>query len=74
MIWDFRVIRRKVGNGEIFQVHRVFYKDETKAEAVYIENLPAGVIGMKAQSMLSDILLMTNAFDSPTLYIPEWNT
>jgi len=74
VIWDYRVVRRKVGNGEIFQIHRVFYKDEAKTLALYIENLPANIIGLKAQPMLSDILLMTNAFDNPTLYIPEWNT
>lgn len=73
MIWDFRVIRRRVFNQDIFQLHRVFYKDSTREEVAMIETTPATIVGTEPIMMLQDIELATNAFDSPTIYIPSWN-
>lgn len=73
MVWDFRVIRRRIGGKDVYQVHRVYYADSTKRAALCIENSPASIVGPNARTMLEDVELLTNAFDQPTLYIPEWN-
>lgn len=73
MIWDFRVVRRKIHGRDIYQVHRVFYNDDLKTQPNLIEEIPATIVGIGALPMLQDVELLTNAFDQPTLYIPEWN-
>jgi hypothetical protein len=74
MVWNFRVIRRKAGGKDVYQLHRVFYLDPSRRLALYIEATPSSIVGEDAKLMLEDIELMTEAFSMPTIYIPEWNT
>lgn len=58
----------------VFCVHRVFYDSAMKKKATLIENLPTSIQGLGALSMLQDIEQITDAFERPTIYIPEWNS
>lgn len=73
MIWDFRIVRREINGTSIYQVHRIFYSDSSKRNMICIENIPATIIGTSAKVMLQDIETMVDAFEQPTVYIPEWN-
>ena len=73
MIWDFRVVKKKLKGRDIFELHRVFYTDHTKQSVTMIDKNPSSVVGIEPISMLEDLDLMTRAFELPTLYIPEWN-
>ena len=73
MYWDFRIIKYKVHGIDSYRIHRIFYSDSSKRNAMLIEHQPASIIGVEPKSMLEDIEIMTNAFDYPTLYLPKWN-
>lgn len=73
MNYDYRVIRRRVSGLDVFQVHRVFYRDSGKTQPVLIERVPASIIGREPLAMLKDIELVTDGFEKSTIYIPEWS-
>ncbi len=73
MLWNFRIIKRKVGGTELYSVHRIFYERGLDSPPRIIENIPASIIGNAKRPMLEDVELMVEAFEMPVIYIPEWN-
>lgn len=73
MIWDFRIIKRKFGLYDLYQIHRVFYTDHTKSKVFLIETHPANIVGMDAKPMLEDIEMMSTSFENKIIYVPDWN-
>jgi len=71
MIWDFRIIKKKIKGHFFYEVHRVFYADITKKRPVMIDRTPASIVGQEPIEMLDDVDLMARAFSLPTLYVPE---
>ena len=71
MFWDYRVIRRLCGNSSLYQIHRVFYRDNSRLVPDLIETSPTPIVGASAINILKEVEAITNAFDSPTIYVPE---
>lgn len=73
MKWDFRLIKRKIGGLDFYEVHRVFYQDDAKTIPLCLETRAATVIGNGPRVMLEDIEAMVDAFDKGVLRVPEWD-
>ncbi len=73
LAWNFRVIERVVEGIALYQVHRVFYRDETRREPVLIEECPSTVVGIDHLSLVQDIELMLDSISMPTIRIKEWD-
>ena len=72
-IYDYRVIRRRIGDIDTLHIHRVFYSDEEKKTPIMIETHPATVESTSAEVMADDLEMMANALHNPVIYVPEWN-
>ncbi len=73
MFYNLRIVKRLVGDKPFFQIHRVFYRDESMKEPLCIESSPAAVSGLDAKSMLTIVDELATAFELEILRIPEWD-
>lgn len=73
MFWNFRIIRRKIMGKDLFQMHRVFYRDSMKRQATLIESAPANIMGVEPLALLEDIERMCDSFEKDVIYVPKWN-
>lgn len=74
MIWDYRIVHRKLNGIDLLQVHTAFFADGHKKNLVYLDSQPATLVGISTKLMLEQVELLTDAFEHPVIYIPSWNT
>lgn len=65
MSWNYRIIRRTIGETESFEVHEVFYRSDGTVEA-WTEN-PIIPTGETLEELKQDFSRQLLAFESPVL-------
>jgi len=65
MSWNYRVVRRMIGNMDTFQIHEVYYREDG-AIHTFTED-PVGAFGESLEELKRDLRWMLEACDKEVL-------
>ena len=69
MVSDFRIMAEDTEGGTVYSVHEVFYMNDHAVDFVY---LPLSLISLDQEDLISELQLVLEAFEKPTLSIENF--